>query len=248
MTPTDMTELQPPVPAPGPRRKLMTVARRRSRMTSDAYLLVHALASAAAPHTAVLHAGAWARLLGLGDTATPNSEKSAVSKVMRRLEQRQLVTRSRRNRATVVTLLREDGSGEEFVRAEGHTRSDRWLQHRPGAGAARHGDAVDRPEPAGRVPHPGAAGRQMVRRLALDHRRRTARAGLSRDPHRDWQWIKAPGPRPAGQHSFTLLGDDATDSRKTAAKSRYGDPDTAEDADVSNDVEAVLDELAGENQ
>ncbi|WP_337833006.1 hypothetical protein [Pseudonocardia sp. TMWB2A] len=224
----------------------------------DAYLLVHGIASAAAPHTAVLHSGAWARLLGIGDTATPTSAKAAVSKVMRRLEQRKLILRSRRKRASVLTLLREDGSGEEFKRAEGHSRDDRWLQFPHSYWADNLHTKLELPgkamllialsRPSG-FPMPeqkasewyglssstiGAGLRELVR------------AGILL---RDQRWIE----NAKSEHGFTqdyrytLVGDYSIEARKTAAKSRYAHQATT-DADIATDIEDALGELDEETQ
>ena len=92
----------------------------------DAYLFVHALASAE-PWNCDYPAGTWVRALGLGSSATPASARGAVSKVMKRLEDRNLVKRSRSGRRASVTLLREDGSGEPYEHPH-RTGGDRWLQ------------------------------------------------------------------------------------------------------------------------
>lgn len=92
----------------------------------DAYLLLHALASAE-PWNCSYPAGTWVRALDLASDASPSSARGAVSKVMKRLEDRQLVRRSRSGRRASVTLLREDGSGETYDHP--HKSGDaRWLQ------------------------------------------------------------------------------------------------------------------------
>jgi hypothetical protein len=108
---------------PGPLASFVTAHDTRAL---DAYLFVHALASAE-PWNCDYPAVTWVRVLGLGNNATPTSARGAVSKVMRRLEDRNLVKRGRSGRRASVTLLREDGSGEPYehpYRAGG----DRWLQ------------------------------------------------------------------------------------------------------------------------
>src|SRR5699024_9576108 len=86
----------------------------------EAYLLVHAIASAH-PWTCELGSTVWLRALGIpGDR-----NAGAISKVMRRLADRNLVTRSRAGRTGVVQLLREDGSGDEY----GHpARAERYFR------------------------------------------------------------------------------------------------------------------------
>ncbi len=108
---------------PGPLASFVTAHDARAL---DAYLFVHALASAE-PWNCDYPAGTWVRVLGLGNNATPASARGAVSKVMKRLEARNLVKRARSGRRASVTLLREDGSGEPYehpYRAGG----DWWLQ------------------------------------------------------------------------------------------------------------------------
>lgn len=89
----------------------------------DAYLLVHAIASAE-PWTCEFGSTLWVRALGIR-TNKQDSARGAVSKVMRRLEDRRLVRRSRANRNAVVQLLCEDGSGEEYVHP---ARTDRYFR------------------------------------------------------------------------------------------------------------------------
>jgi len=59
----------------------------------DAYLFVHAVASAS-PFNCDYPSGTYVRALDLGSDAEPASARGAVSKVMCRLEDRQLITRS----------------------------------------------------------------------------------------------------------------------------------------------------------
>jgi len=108
---------------PGPLASFVTAHDTRAL---DTYLFVHALASAE-PWNCDYPAGTWVRALGLGNGATPASARGAVSKVMKRLENRNLVKRSRSGRRASVTLLREDGSGEPYERPH-RTGGDWWLQ------------------------------------------------------------------------------------------------------------------------
>lgn len=91
----------------------------------DAYLFVHALASAH-PWNCDYPSGTWVRALGLADDAELASAKSAVSKVMKRLADRGLVQRSRVGRTSSITLLKEDGSGGPYEHP--HSRGENWLQ------------------------------------------------------------------------------------------------------------------------
>jgi hypothetical protein len=108
---------------PGPLASFVTAHDARAL---DAYLFVHALASAE-PWNCDYPAGTWVRALGLGSSATPASARGAVSKVMKRLEDRNLAKRGRSGRRASVTLLREDGSGEPYEHPH-RAGSDRWLQ------------------------------------------------------------------------------------------------------------------------
>lgn len=55
----------------------------------------------------------WIRASGIKTNKEP-SARGAISKVMRRLEDRKLIRRIRTNRTAVVQLLREDGSGARW--------------------------------------------------------------------------------------------------------------------------------------
>lgn len=92
----------------------------------DAYLFVHALASAE-PWNCNYPAGTWVRALGLTADASPSSARTAVSKTMKRLEDRRLVQRSRSGRRSSIRLLREDGTGEPYDHPY-KTGDAKWLQ------------------------------------------------------------------------------------------------------------------------
>jgi len=81
----------------------------------DAYLFIHALASAE-PWTCTYPSETWARILDLEASCEPASAKAAVSKVLKRLDDRRLIARRRDGRRTEVKLLAEDGSGEPYTR------------------------------------------------------------------------------------------------------------------------------------
>jgi len=72
----------------------------------------------------------WARAFGTTRDATGPSATNAVSKILRRLEDRQLIERSRhgRHRQVRITLLREDGSGQPYTRPTGSDDRNRFLQ------------------------------------------------------------------------------------------------------------------------
>jgi hypothetical protein len=98
----------------------------------QAFCLLHAIISSGAGDngwSTTLPIRTWARAFGITETATPQSASSAASKVLTRLEERQLIQRSRSGRArhVTVTLLKDDGSGSEYVRPVGASASDRFL-------------------------------------------------------------------------------------------------------------------------
>jgi hypothetical protein len=67
------------------------------------------------PWDCKLPSEAWVGALGLAENAAMDSAKAAVSKIMRRLEQRKLITRTRSKRLSDITLCKEDGSGDKYV-------------------------------------------------------------------------------------------------------------------------------------
>lgn len=93
----------------------------------DAYLFVHALASSS-PWNCDYPAGMWVRALGLADNAEPASARSAVSKVMKRLEDRQLIERKRVGRTSSIILLKEDGCGDAYEHPHVAQQNETWLQ------------------------------------------------------------------------------------------------------------------------
>jgi len=72
----------------------------------------------------------FARAFGTTLDAERASAATAVSKTLRRLEDRNLIERSRsgRERKIKVRLLREDGSGEPYTRPSGTSEAERFLQ------------------------------------------------------------------------------------------------------------------------
>jgi hypothetical protein len=109
---------------PGPLAKFLTGHDDRGL---EAYLLVHAMASAP-PWNCVLPSEAWVSALGLADGAAMDSARTAVSKTMRRLEARNLITRQRSRRQSDVILLKEDGSGDPYERPDANGVDDHWFQ------------------------------------------------------------------------------------------------------------------------
>lgn len=110
---------------PGP---LASFLRKHDERALDAFLFVHAMASASTPYDIALPSGAWVRVLGLSETAELASARTAVSKIMKRLEDRKLITRTRTKKQSHIHLLREDGSGEIYTRPTSKLVSERWLR------------------------------------------------------------------------------------------------------------------------
>jgi hypothetical protein len=73
--------------------------------------------ASAEPWNCRLPSDAWAGALGIAGGA---SARTAVSKTMRRLEVRNLITRERSLRLSDVILLKEDGSGHPYDRPRSH--------------------------------------------------------------------------------------------------------------------------------
>lgn len=84
---------------PGPLANFLTGHDERGL---DAYLLLHALASSK-PWNCDFPSGVWVRALGFADHATLPSARGAVSKVMRRLEDKRLIKRGRIQRKSSVS-------------------------------------------------------------------------------------------------------------------------------------------------
>ena len=110
---------------PGPLAKFLTGHDDRGL---EAYFLVHAMASAE-PWNCRLPSLAWAGALGISEsTPALDSARTAVSKTMRRLEERKLITRQRSKRLSDVILLKEDGSGDPYERPNSNRVDDRYFQ------------------------------------------------------------------------------------------------------------------------
>jgi hypothetical protein len=114
---------------PGP---LATFVHNRDLRGLHAYLLLLGITSSGDSldgWSTTLPIGVWARAFGTTRDATQASAASAVSKVLTRLEQRNLINRQRhgRERKIRITLLREDGSGQPYTRP-GKGNHDRFLR------------------------------------------------------------------------------------------------------------------------
>ncbi len=214
---------------PGP---LSTFVGTHDQRGLDAYLFVHALASAA-PWNCDYPAGMWVRALGLGNAAEPASARSAVSKVMKRLEDRRLVTRGRVGRTASITLLKEDGSGDSYVHPHNAGTGETWLQlphaywtdefHKTLTLPAKAMLLVALSEPDGfplpaeRVPRwYGISADSAERGL-----RELRRAGVLEV---DEQWVKNAKSETGWTQvrHYTLGGPFSSDARKTAATERRG--------------------------
>jgi hypothetical protein len=111
---------------------LATFVRNRDLRGLHAYLVLLGITSSGDSQdgwSTTLPIGVWARAFGTTRGATLASAASAVSKILTRLEQRNLITRQRhgRERKIRVTLLREDGSRQPYTRP-GKGNSDRFLR------------------------------------------------------------------------------------------------------------------------
>jgi hypothetical protein len=91
---------------------LAALVRAGDHRALELYLLLVTKASSD-PWDAALPATVWARALGLSFPDTKTA-RSTISKTWMRLERHRLVTRKRSRRLADVTLLREDGSGENY--------------------------------------------------------------------------------------------------------------------------------------
>ena len=97
-----------------------------------AYLIIVAVTSAetaASGWSTTLPGQAWARAFGTTENATPASARTAVTKVLKRLQDRNLITYERPKGTwdIRVTLLREDGSLQPYTRP-GHQNRDAYLK------------------------------------------------------------------------------------------------------------------------
>ncbi|MFJ5957005.1 hypothetical protein ACIQC5_13730 [Paenarthrobacter sp. NPDC092416] len=97
-----------------------------------AFLLLHAMISSGGKDhhdwSTSLPIGAWARAFDTTAAADKASARAAVSKILRRLEDRKLITRARvgKKRLVKVTILRPDGHGGPYTRP-GKGNADRFL-------------------------------------------------------------------------------------------------------------------------
>ena len=110
-------------PVPGPLHRMLAAHDERAL---DLFLLHRALVSAEPWTSRPLDSRVWARALGLHHDA--DQGVTAVSKAWRRLEGTyRLVDRGRSGRLTVLTSLREDGTGKAYTSPNGGTRAERYF-------------------------------------------------------------------------------------------------------------------------
>lgn len=82
----------------------------------NAYLLIHAVASASAPHVAFFPAASWVTVAGLTRWAEMDSAKSRWSKQVSKLVELKLISREGSGRSVRYTLLNESGDGQAYTR------------------------------------------------------------------------------------------------------------------------------------
>lgn len=105
-------------PLPGP---LAALVRRGDRRGLDLYLLLKAVASAA-PFNSRRGAKVWARALQYTEPSDTTVTAEAISKIWARLDDHQLVKRSKYGRLANITLLREDGQGDKYTHPADDTK------------------------------------------------------------------------------------------------------------------------------
>ncbi|SDN71215.1 hypothetical protein [Actinacidiphila guanduensis] len=96
-----------------------------------AFLIVVACCSASNEDgwTTTHDSAVWARLLDTDVAATDQAARTGAWRTLRRLEDRGLIRCGRKRGSTriSVTLLREDGSGNDYTRPDGSTEADRFI-------------------------------------------------------------------------------------------------------------------------
>ncbi len=111
---------------------LAEFVRNRDPRALQAYLMVLAVTSSGASDdgwSTTLPIMVWARAFDTTRNAERASAANAVSKILHRLEERQLIQRSRHGRARNirVTLLNEDGRGEAYTRPHGKATAEQFF-------------------------------------------------------------------------------------------------------------------------
>ncbi|MEI6623892.1 MAG: hypothetical protein WCP28_18525 [Actinomycetes bacterium] len=106
---------------------LSTFVRNGDETGLDLYLAIAAIISSpeAGGYTTTKPSAVWGRALGLPDTRHRGAQ---VSKVLRRLRDRNLITTGRSGRLTTITLLNEAGTGTDYARPGANGNRDPYLQ------------------------------------------------------------------------------------------------------------------------
>lgn len=84
--------------------------------TLDAYLLIHALASASTPYSTTFPGVTWAHVSGMTTYASQASARQRWSKSVQRLVKLGLIARELDGKQARYTLLHESGNGEPYTR------------------------------------------------------------------------------------------------------------------------------------
>lgn len=225
-----------PETRPGPLAKFLTAHDDRGL---EAYLLVHAMA-AAEPWNCRLPSDAWVSALGLADAATPSSARSAVSKIMGRLQKRKLIKRVRSKRLSDVILLKEDGFGDPYERPLKDQEEDRWLQLPHAYWLEGHYKTLHLPakimllialsRPDGfRMPYDSVSTWYGISSDSAEEGLRTLRGTGLISVERNW--VKAPRSETGWTEelTYTLQGSFSTAERRKASRIRSGTTTVADD-------------------
>ncbi|MGH3906905.1 MAG: hypothetical protein ACRDTE_22395 [Pseudonocardiaceae bacterium] len=186
-------------------------------------------------------------VLGLAENAELRSARGAVSKIMKRLVDRNLVERSRTGRKADLALLREDGSGTKYERPLGKTKFERWLQLPHAYWLEGHYAELSLPT---KVILLIALSRDDGFSLPQD--RAPQWYGISADSadeglrelvnngllHREYRWKEEPRSDTGWtkRYTYTPIGSFSKAERKQASASRQSKPDDVTDLDEIEDA------------
>lgn len=106
----------------GPRRGNMLEVFARNERAVDAYLLIHAMASASSPYDAKWPIETWVQVARFDEAAELHSAKAAWSRAARLLREQKLIGKVRRRNYVDYHLLNESGDGRPYIRPK--TESD----------------------------------------------------------------------------------------------------------------------------
>lgn len=102
-------------------------ALRRHERALDAYLLIHAFASASPPYSTRLPIDTWIDLMNL-EKETRTTAEAAWSRIARRLVDHQLIVKQLRRGGDVeYSLLHESGNGADYIRPVDAKKDGRWF-------------------------------------------------------------------------------------------------------------------------